>query len=287
MDQSIEKILNGPDYFKCDRYNTRMKKTVCVEKQAGPQVGFEIDYADTMCRDCAQGIEIKGEVQGLDIKQIRRERRAFAYKQVKKAQGLGRKAQGKMDSRFHGNDEDEHVRPAVITTEGKEGEGMAEKEKCIVEGCENGRVSRGLCNKHYLKWLNKLDTSIVPLPRVYGKGMKKAHLEMIKESAERVKKSSKLKAQSSKGEEIKPEVRRQKAEGGKWQLLSVPDPVSTDIVSPALPFSVEKIEEKNRADVKIFARAFMAGLKGELISAMTEQMSGQAQGSAPTGMDGE
>ena len=56
MDQSIEEILNGPDYFYCEKYHARMKKVLCVEKQAGPQAGFDIDYANSMCKECAHGI---------------------------------------------------------------------------------------------------------------------------------------------------------------------------------------------------------------------------------------
>ncbi len=276
MDQSIEDILNGPDYFLCDRFKTRMKKVRCVEKQAGPQAGFEIDYADTMCRDCAQGIEIKGEVQGLDIKQIRRERREFKYKN-KKARSSRLKAERKMDSRFHGNDEDEHIeRPAVIT-EGKEGEEMA---KCLVKDCEREGKHRGLCSAHIQRYRKGTLPGVEPLPSNRGKSPKKDRIQAIKESAERVSKKAEGFRLKAVGEDK--QIRRQKPEVSSQKVEVIPavtEEVTTDMVF-SLSSNVEDMEKQNRADVKVFARAFMAGLKGELIAAMTEQMASSVEAEA-------
>lgn len=242
MNSTIEEILNGPDYFSCEKYHARMKKILCVEKQAGPQAGFDIDYANSMCKECAQGIEIKGEVQGLDIKQIRRERRAFKHKH-KKAKSSGFKDQ---DENVGANNHlpiDEHISDG--------GQGMEGKGKCIVAGCQEERFTRGLCKTHYWKWQKKLDTTIEPLP----KWQKRDRLDKLKKSAERV---GKLKAKSSKV---------------KVDTVDTVAVVAESVSAHIVPFNVEKMEEQNRADVKIFARAFMAGLKGELISAMTDQIS--------------
>jgi len=193
-----------------------MKKIHCVEKQAGPQAGFEIDYADTMCRDCAQGIEIKGEVQGLDIKQTRRERREFKYKNKR------RKVQGK--DKYVGAQGtvpvDEHVRPAVIT-EGKEGEEMA---KCLVKDCEREGKHRGLCSAHIQRYRKGTLPGVEPLPSNRGKSTKKDRLEMIKAKAE----GSRLKAV---GEE-KDKSSKLKAESSKEEIMAlVAEPMSADIIT--------------------------------------------------------
>lgn len=104
------------------------------------------------------------------------------------------------------------------------------------------------------------------------KGDDPDRLEKIKESAKRVKK-----------------VRNQKTEVSNQNEKIIPvvaETVSDGFISSVLPIDVEKMEEQNRADVRVFARAFVAGLKNEFIAAMTEQISGQAQGPAPTGTEG-
>lgn len=179
---------------------------------------------------------------------------------------------------------DEHVASdkgtgTVPLQSGKEGEEMT--EKCLVPECEKEGKHRGLCSAHIQRYRKGTLPGIEPLPSNRGKGSKKDRINLLKESAERVSKKAKGFRLKTEREEIKPEDRSQKTEGKKWQLLLASDPASTDIVSsPA--FNVERMEDQNRADVKVFARAFMAGLKSEFIAAMTEQISGQAQGPAPT-----
>ncbi len=70
--ESIEKILNGPDYFLCDRFKTRMKKADCIKRQGGftstfgtwqhdPNMGMSFEE----CVDCAQGKSIRTDVGNL------------------------------------------------------------------------------------------------------------------------------------------------------------------------------------------------------------------------------
>jgi hypothetical protein len=113
-------------------------------------------------------------------------------------------------------------------------------------------------------------------------------IQKLKESAERVKKIRSQKSEDrNQNEDLTIKTRKKAVFADDSRkvfgaVAVVEDPVSADIV-PSPAFNVEKMEDQNRADVKIFARAFVAGLKSELISAMTEQISGQTQGSAPTG----
>lgn len=251
MGQSIEDILNGPEYFLCEKYKARMKKVLCVEKQAGPQVGYDIDYASTMCRDCAQGIEIRGEIQGLDLKQMRRERNAFATRARKQ------KKNGKMDSRLRGNDGFIGAQGTVPDYEHieKEGEEMA---KCLVVDCEKEGQHRGLCSAHIQRYRKGTLPGVEPLPQTYGKGIKKDRIGKIKESVMRVKK---LKAESSKlkGEEGKQktevrdqeiEVRGQRSEVRRKEVEIVP--LSADIITAE---DVQMAE--NRGDYRRMAVAFI------------------------------
>ena len=139
------------------------------------------------------------------------------YMNSESAQGAGPKAQGNMDSRFHGNDEDEHVRPAVIATEGKEGEEMA---KCLVYECEKEGKHRGLCSAHIQRYRKGTLPGVEPLPSNRGKSPKKDRIELLKESAERVK-------DRAKGGNLKPEREEKKSE----EVTLISDPVSVELVS--------------------------------------------------------
>lgn len=65
----IKDILDGPEFFKCERFNTRMLKKRCVERQERyytlleeelltSEIGFSFDY----CKTCEQGQRIRNEV---------------------------------------------------------------------------------------------------------------------------------------------------------------------------------------------------------------------------------
>ncbi len=65
MTISVDDILNGPDYFYCEHYRARMSKQCCIARQekarqdpkaASPNLNM------ISCLDCAQGLEIKEEV---------------------------------------------------------------------------------------------------------------------------------------------------------------------------------------------------------------------------------
>lgn len=68
MQGEIAEILSGPDYFRCERNHTRMRKIACLERQEeGIPVG--IGYKREMpseCADCPQGREIKAGLGGKD-----------------------------------------------------------------------------------------------------------------------------------------------------------------------------------------------------------------------------
>jgi hypothetical protein len=126
------------------------------------------------------------------------------------------------------------------------------------------------CKRKYQNELNAKKRNGTYVPYAREKNEKTDRIQKLKESAERVRKSKAQGAgRRAQGKEKKSDPLFRGIDG---VVTIIPEPVSSDIV-PSPAFNVEKMEEQNRADVKIFARAFMAGLKSELISAMTEQMS--------------
>ncbi|MDY7035544.1 MAG: hypothetical protein SV375_05195 [Thermodesulfobacteriota bacterium] len=66
---NADEILGGPDYFRCERFNTRLKKINCVRRQDGDHEIYS-PYATTseiymsldVCLDCEQGKEIRRQV---------------------------------------------------------------------------------------------------------------------------------------------------------------------------------------------------------------------------------
>lgn len=161
------------------------------------------------------------------------------------------------------NDEyNEHISDGGQGMEGKKVCNICLEEKPIEAfaknpGCRDGR--EGQCRtcraaKNKKRALEKKGGE--------GSSDRSDRIQKIKKSAERV---WNLKAQKPKP----------KADTVDTVAVTV-DQVSADIVQ-SHAFNVKKMEEQNRADVKIFARAFMAGLKSELISAMTEQMASASE----------
>ncbi|MFA5436673.1 MAG: hypothetical protein WC372_11600 [Candidatus Neomarinimicrobiota bacterium] len=125
MKQTAENILSGPDYFYCERYRCRMKKTECIRRQTKPTLGFEVDYTN-VCRDCIQGGSIMQECETINDEAI----------------------PVPMDRCYNNN---------------YKMEGVMQKDKCIVDGCDETAKYRGLCGKHYNQWYNK-KLDITPLP---------------------------------------------------------------------------------------------------------------------------
>jgi len=65
------KILNGPDYFTCERYHCRMSKQACVRNQQVLVTPEGLFYRGSSalaraegCAGCLQGIQIKAEMEG-------------------------------------------------------------------------------------------------------------------------------------------------------------------------------------------------------------------------------
>ena len=62
---SIEEVLSGPDYFRCEKTHTRMKKEECIRRQGGVKrrLGHGATWQDipVECVDCEQGEKIRGQ----------------------------------------------------------------------------------------------------------------------------------------------------------------------------------------------------------------------------------
>lgn len=59
MGMAAEDILNGPEYFYCERHKLRMKKEHCVEWQTPGAKPFALDKSIVECANCEQGKKIK------------------------------------------------------------------------------------------------------------------------------------------------------------------------------------------------------------------------------------
>ena len=61
----VEAILSGPDYFRCEKTHTRMKKEECIRRQGG--VKRRLEHGATWqdipveCEGCQQGEKIRGQ----------------------------------------------------------------------------------------------------------------------------------------------------------------------------------------------------------------------------------
>ena len=67
--ESHDEILQGPGYFRCEKYNTRMLKIDCVKRQSRDSAALKpftdnssIKMALEACEDCEQGRKIKEEI---------------------------------------------------------------------------------------------------------------------------------------------------------------------------------------------------------------------------------
>lgn len=71
MTTSVDEILNGPDYFFCEHYKARMKKSCCIQRQAyrddvkarqNPNTPLAPNLVADGCTNCAQGAKIREEM---------------------------------------------------------------------------------------------------------------------------------------------------------------------------------------------------------------------------------
>lgn len=71
MTTSVDDILNGPDYFFCEHYKARMKKSCCIQRQAyrddvkvrqNPNTPLAPNLVADGCTNCAQGAKIREEM---------------------------------------------------------------------------------------------------------------------------------------------------------------------------------------------------------------------------------
>ena len=66
MTDEIEKILNGPGYFRCKSRKCRMPKKDCVLRQAkGVSGNGAFKYIPMECNECPQGLAIKEELENM------------------------------------------------------------------------------------------------------------------------------------------------------------------------------------------------------------------------------
>lgn len=146
MNNALEKILNGPNFFFCERFQTRMSKKVCIDRQNREPNGDIFDYVPDSfegCKECEQGKEIKRLM--ID------DGRLTIEKDQKSA----------------------------ITNRQSKREEETMKTPCIVKGCSKEEKFRGLCETHYRLW-KKGDTSIQPLPSKTSGKIKVVRPEVMK-----------------------------------------------------------------------------------------------------------
>ncbi len=107
MTTSVADILNGPDYFFCEHYRARMKKTCCIQRQAyrddtkarqNPNTPLAPNLVADGCTNCAQGAQIREEMNMPSKKGIcmncGKERSLPANDKCWKCNGYGQKASG-------------------------------------------------------------------------------------------------------------------------------------------------------------------------------------------------
>jgi len=157
MNNALEKILNGPNFFFCERFQTRMSKKVCIDRQNREPNGDIFDYVPDSfegCKECKQGKEIKR----LMIDDGLRPRGA--------SDPAGRLAI-------------EKDQKSAITNRQSKREEETMKTPCIVKGCSKEEKVRGLCETHYRLW-KKGAPGIQPLPSKTSGKIKVVRPEVVK-----------------------------------------------------------------------------------------------------------
>jgi hypothetical protein len=65
VELGVQEILEGPDFFKCERFSVRMKKRACIDRQVKKRMPGLGQYNFLECLDCPQGKNIlkeKGQI---------------------------------------------------------------------------------------------------------------------------------------------------------------------------------------------------------------------------------
>lgn len=107
MTTSVDDILNGPDYFYCEHYKARMKKSCCIQWQAyrddtkarqNPNTPLAANLVADGCFNCAVGAQIREEMNMPSKKgtcmNCGKERSLPANDKCWKCNGYGQKASG-------------------------------------------------------------------------------------------------------------------------------------------------------------------------------------------------
>jgi len=89
--QAAKEILNGPDYFTCEKFGTRMPKKDCVKRQKrrhqvySPWIEIStVNMSLDQCQDCEQGKSIMEEVgDGGQMAEDRGQRKTWRRREPK------------------------------------------------------------------------------------------------------------------------------------------------------------------------------------------------------------
>jgi hypothetical protein len=237
MNQTVEDILNGPDYFLCERYNVRMKKAECIRRQTTPdRNSYEIDHTFTCCKNCGQGADVKEEAGG-QIPDVRKQRRSPPRIDIIR----------KVEARRAVASDDKPKKPGDVK--------MEEKKKCIVTGCTADVFARGLCKQHYWTWQKNKDKNLgyEPLPsKTSGK-----YKGTITGAAPKKELASKKKP----AENLKVEV-----------IKGAADINASAITNVMIPVNIDEMEKRNSEEFKLFARMFVVNLEHKVLDALQDQM---------------
>jgi len=162
MQGEIAEILSGPDYFRCERNHTRMRKIACLERQEeGIPVG--IGYKREMpseCADCPQGREIKAELQKKDQStEDSVMRKTGICSECKKEKEIAARGMCKICyDTWRRKELSKHRSYSLATMGVNYGEEVSVTEEtkdidmgkmCLVMGCARPQVTKGRCKKHY------------------------------------------------------------------------------------------------------------------------------------------
>jgi hypothetical protein len=101
---NAEEILNGPDFFRCKRLHSTMRRSLCVEFQLGkpgknPYIGSGLAGKKECCIKCSQGAAILREMNlaGFDEITIKKGDEIMSEKTEIICKGCGKTASGTHD----------------------------------------------------------------------------------------------------------------------------------------------------------------------------------------------
>lgn len=146
--EAAETILEGDEFFRCERYHCTLKKSVCIERQVAVnqrevRPGKVSEWAKYQaCQGCEQGAEILAET-GKSKEEIKLTIKPMCTDCGERPANInpktGRVVNGKCG----------HCMSKLMSEAAKK---MKKTKTCKIEGCEKLVVARGVCGPHYDKW---------------------------------------------------------------------------------------------------------------------------------------